>query len=787
MKIPCDSFTFQNEKKRVGDIVAGKRVEKIFRDKKEIYFESDGFVYSVKSLENKNEFIDLDNNDYFYTFDSKIPFSDGIYVKRAGKRHNFQYRHAFMTFDIESTTWTTLKEPFATMYIWQTCVCGKCFYGRTWEELYTHFSNIQRVYKLSSKNVMVCYVHNLSFEWQFIHNFFKVISEKSWANAKDKPVKILTEEGFEFRCSYILSNMNLQKFCENTKNVIHGKLKGELDYKKKRHHLTPLTIEELRYCFNDVAGLYECIQERLREEENGFFSIPLTSTGYVRRELKKKVENNISYKEAVKRLCPTMDIFDRLTYMFRGGNTHANRFYSTKFLDEVASIDISSSYPFQILFRKYPCTAFQKVKEELYEDFEFIEFCINERACIFKITAIDYKVKEDITIPYLPLSKCTKTTSKIVNDNGRILSCEMCSFYCNEIDFSIIKEQVEEETFFIIEELYTAKKDYLPVEIRELTLEFFVNKTQLKNVTGKEYEYAKSKNLLNSIYGMMVTNCVKAIIQLLQNGYFQEELTEEEREKRLKKEYDKGFLAFQWGVWVTSYARKELQEMIDIIREDVIYVDTDSVKFLNIEKHLNKINDYNNNLINEMLKLDIKPFAIRDNKKFYMGTFDIEKTSKKFKTYGAKKYISIYEDEQKRHTVKITVAGCSKEQGSNYIVEQARKKVFNYLLKQRECSYSLQESYKIKRAKKYNHISNSVVRQVDDIFKIGLIIPAEKSGRNVAYRVDSVGKQRLTDYNNVTTEEVTTSSLAMIETTYELGITNDYESLLKECECFLWG
>ena len=43
-------------------------------------------------------------------------------------------------------------------------------------------------------------------------------------------------------------------------------------------------------------------------------------------------------------------------------------------------------------------------------------------------------------------------------------------------------------------------------------MEYFILKTQLKGIDGKEYEYMKSKNRLNSSYGMSVTSIVHSDI-----------------------------------------------------------------------------------------------------------------------------------------------------------------------------------------------------------------------------------------------------------------------------------
>ena len=52
-------------------------------------------------------------------------------------------------------------------------------------------------------------------------------------------------------------------------------------------------------------------------------------------------------------------------------------------------------------------------------------------------------------------------------------------------------------------------KDYLPKSIIESIMFFYQGKTELKSVKGKEVEYMRSKGMLNSVYGMAVTNVVQ--------------------------------------------------------------------------------------------------------------------------------------------------------------------------------------------------------------------------------------------------------------------------------------
>ena len=54
----------------------------------------------------------------------------------------------------------------------------------------------------------------------------------------------------------MLTNMTLSKACQNTANVIHGKVDGALDYRKIRHSSTKLSRREFAYNYMDTQGLY---------------------------------------------------------------------------------------------------------------------------------------------------------------------------------------------------------------------------------------------------------------------------------------------------------------------------------------------------------------------------------------------------------------------------------------------------------------------------------------------------------------------------------------------------
>lgn len=153
-------------------------------------------------------------------------------------------------FDIETSVIPGTQQ--AVMYIWQWCFNDTVVMGRTWEE----FKDLQaRIIKALPDNYwLVVYVHNLSFEFQFLKGIYTFSEDEVFAIASRKVIKADMYGRFEFRCSYKLTNMSLGQFTSRMK-VEHVKLSGdEFDYTKVRYWFTELDPEELQYCINDEIG-----------------------------------------------------------------------------------------------------------------------------------------------------------------------------------------------------------------------------------------------------------------------------------------------------------------------------------------------------------------------------------------------------------------------------------------------------------------------------------------------------------------------------------------------------
>lgn len=216
---------------------------------------------------------------------SNIDLIKNIQVPKTIKTNKqISYYNIPCAFDIETTSITkssTLdnEEKYAFMYIWQLSINGVKMYGRTWDEFLEVYQELVDHFQTHENRRLVIYVHNLSFEFQFIRKL--LTWSKVFAMDKRKPIQAITIDGIEFRCSYILSGFSLAKLGDQLQRYKVSKKVGDLDYSKIRHSKTPLTEKELGYCFSDIEVVESYIRECI-ENEGDITRIPLTKTGYVR-------------------------------------------------------------------------------------------------------------------------------------------------------------------------------------------------------------------------------------------------------------------------------------------------------------------------------------------------------------------------------------------------------------------------------------------------------------------------------------------------------------------------
>lgn len=554
---------------------------------------------------------------------------------------------------------------------------GYLVIGRTWEEFKILYDKIINIMNINLDNRLIVYVHNLSFEFQFMRKHFDW--EKVFSLTERKPVQAITCDGIEFRCSYKLSGYSLAKLSDQLTKYKVKKDVGDLNYDLIRTPLTPLTDKEINYCVDDVLVVICYIQE-LIEREGNITKIPLTKTGFVRRYCRQKClyENDDKYHKKFKKyrklmnsLTLTVDLYDQLKRAFAGGFTHASPLYAFDICTNVSSFDFTSSYPYVMISEKYPMTKFEKVTLHNSDERKYY---IKNYCCLFDVEIWDIEPRVYYE-NYLSKSHCYEVTDYVVN-NGRIVSASHLKTTITDVDFLIIKKFYKWKKIRYFN-FHISERGYLPTDFIMAILDMYQKKTTLKDVPEKAIEYLKSKEDINSTFGMCVTDICRDDIQY--NDMWSKLKPDKEKAISTYNKSVKRFLSYAWGVWITAYARLNLFTGIIECREDYLYADTDSIKILNAERHEEYFKRYNNMVIYKLQQaanyhgFDISltsPKTIKGKVK-QLGVWDSEGTYTRFKSLGAKRYI--YEKDGK---VTMTVAGLNKQNAVKYI-QQRYGDVFN--------------------------------------------------------------------------------------------------------------
>lgn len=657
-------------------------------------------------------------------------------VKRIRKKDVY-YLNLSTSFDIEVTSFLNEGKKQAIMYVWQFAINDNVIIGRTWNEYFLFLNELQKFYNLNSQNILVIYVHNLSYEFQFIRKYFNW--EKVFATDERKPLYCIDKQGYEYRCNYRLSGYNLATVAKNLQKHKIDKLVGDLDYSLIRSPITELSNTELQYCINDVlivtAYINECI-----EQYGNIVKIPMTQTGKVRRYVRTECFKNPKYKYQIKSLELKSMEYLQLRKAFQGGFTHCSPLYALQTIKDVTSYDFTSSYPTVMLSEKFPMSKSKYIGGVSVAE---LNNYIKNYCCLFdmKLTNVRSKYNFEQIISF---SKCWRCENYTLN-NGRVFSCDMLCTTITELDYESIIRFYDFDNIEI-KNLYIYEKNYLPKEFIQSILKLYCDKTELKGVKDKEVEYLHAKEMLNSCYGMSVTDLLNDEYTYINNEWGCNSADINNEIEKYNSDKNR-FLFYAWGVWVTAYARRNLFSGIYECKNDYIYADTDSIKIVNAEQHLDYINKYNIMIENKLINminyygLDvnlIKPKTI-DGKEKLLGVWDYDGHYKLFKSLGAKRYLVLKDDNE----LSLTVAGVNKKYAIPY----------------------LKEKYK-------------TIEKIFENFNDNLIIPAGHNGKKVLTYIDDVQSGIIKDYQGNYYNYNELSSIYMSDTDYNLNIACFYMDFL---------
>lgn len=577
-----------------------------------------------------------------------------------GRFVKHSYRDCICAFDIETTRLSEIEQ--SIMYLWQFSVLYNgneidCVYGRDWDSCERFFKKIE-----DKHLVTLVFVHNLSYEFQFLRSHLSISSDSVMALKPRKILKFLAGEhneqgNFEFRCSYLQTHKSLDKFLSDS-GVENQKLK-DYDYDKRRYPWTELSQYELEYGCNDVIGLVQAMHKRMVDNNDSLYSLPLTSTGYVRRKARQAMKS-YNYKKLHSMMCD-IGLYTLLREEFRGGDTHANRYFVGQILENVASFDRSSSYPDVMLNCEFPMSKFVRQGKVCMDDLNrWKKF---HKAFIGRFNFKNIRQKDTYYgSPYLTKDKGYNFTEGVW-DNGRLLESSEYSCTLNDIDFDIVNNEYEWDSVELTD-FHTASYGKLPEGVRKLIKDLFSDKTSLKGVEGKEKEYSLAKELINALYGMSAQNPVKPDI-LYTNTDVPFAVEDGNIEEKLSKYNKRAFMLYAWGCWVTAWARQRLKLAINIAGEDFVYSDTDSCKIRITERYPEIKKKFDE--LNETLRNDsINSGGYANDKKgvtHYLGVYEYEGTADRFITLGAKKYA-----QEKNGKLEITIAGVGKKKGAEELL-----------------------------------------------------------------------------------------------------------------------
>lgn len=643
------------------------------------------------------------------------------------KFRRLEYSTRILTFDTETTSYKLGEDDYrATLYLWQACNGDKALtvYGRDYQSMDAYFREVS---SLNGDKWQIIYIHNLGFDFEFIRNLG--YKWDVFARTAHKPIYCRCEElKLELRDSLTYFHKSLEKLGQDLKLEVQ-KEKG-YNYELIRHSLTPLTTDELRYGDGDVITLFLALEKELAVYKH-ICKLPYTQTGKVRRVVMKQVLYKQRYDTSF--LVPHSRGFYLLQKAFLGGYTHANYKYAGDILTDVDSDDFASSYPAVMVSEKYPSSKFFKVTSFKKDHCHLINVVL-------------HNIKSIVDLPYLP-SYSALTLEGEELDNGKVWSAKTAQYIMTDVDFNVVKACYNIESYELIE-IYASRAKYLPKPFVEFILESYGGKTMLKGVKGAELEYAIKKEQTNSLYGMAVTNNVRDEVTF-EEYWGRHNLTLEEIDEKLDKmrESGKERLAYQWGVWVTAYARRNLFYAIWETKGNCIaYVDTDSLKTYfesesereSFRELIARINARQVAKIDNALKAQgIDPELSRPRNAqgvaCQLGVFDYEGRYTYFRTWGAKKYAYEKDGEQG-----ITVSGLNK-----------RKAI---------------------KDPKYKGVKD---------FVIGKTWDEQYSGRTVSTYCEDMSDYELTDYLGNKCVVSDRFGVNIEKTTYTLGLTDEYYNFIS--------
>lgn len=510
------------------------------------------------------------------------------FLTRRRNRRSYRYATDFMVLDTETSH---DGDNAGWVYQWAVRLQDVYIYGRTPDDFVALLQLLRKHYELSREKCIVMYIHNASYDLQYLKHWLRIYDDKVKIMATD-PHAVLTCDvsGFRILCSYRLSNLSLELFASNYAET-YRKASGAIDYNIVRYQDSELTVTDWEYMLSDVAAQYDAIRGYIAAQGYKYaFQAPFTSTGFVRVDCRKASEKAINWHAKFQVQALDLEQYNLCRQAFMGGLTIAAWTHSGETVrsDRLRHVDFTSSYPARQMLDYFPSGRpfwYGEIESE-----EELNDVLQTYCCVLLVTYYGLQIRGGVTAPYIPSSKgiYQEETLKL---NGKVVSADIFTIALTEIDFEIIRRQYE-YTDLAVDKVLCFQRGKCPSWLKRKIMQYYEAKCTLKKADPRMYQASKAK--LNSIYGMTAT----AILR--DEWEWDDDLVITNHRKddqgQLTKFYSSynSFLPYQLGLWTTAHARRALIDMIEAIGYDnFLYCDTDSAFYLETEKNRQALEEMN--------------------------------------------------------------------------------------------------------------------------------------------------------------------------------------------------
>ena len=345
-----------------------------------------------------------------------------------------------------------------------------------------------------------------------------------------------------------------------------------------------------------------------------------------------------SFEKVRSELLPKNEIeLDLLLNIYKASFVYSNSNYSNKTVENVYSSDIKSSHSGFYLRKRYPYGEGELI-ENPYEALNTMKEDYYAWIGEFKIVGLREKIKDfpwDVR-NFGFLDKENNWIIKLTNVHWKIFKQIYGAEQLIPLSFVRYKQKNLDKNYIrMINELYQEKEHFKKTSDDEFVKSLFKIRTELP--------YGQS--IKSPVYYTSV------IYDEDENGFIIDRLappTFSETINTLKRYA----LPFQYGIWTAAYSwAEEIEMIVKIGLDKVIYGDTDSVKFIG-EEGIEIIKAHNKEIDEEFRTITKKYNLLYeiDNK---VGRWLDDGFNIQFKTLGLKRYLSLKEDGM----IKVTCAG----------------------------------------------------------------------------------------------------------------------------------